>query len=429
MVPEARTLTIAIDSLAVGGDGVGRANGKVCFVPFAVPGDRVIVRVVRERRRALWGRIVEVVSPSPRRREPPCGLFGVCGGCAWMNVDYPEQLGAKRAMVSRAVGLPDVDVVPSPRVLGYRRLARLHAGSGVTGEAAFGFMAAGAGGIVDVRSCPVLEPALSRVLEPIAHAVLREAGRGTSLEVRLAGGGGRVIASVESRAPLSQGLYEGCARLVPGELAGLVASADGVGGVVAGEGHLGIVGGDGLPLTVPAGGFGQANEGVNLELARTVAQWVGAGGNETALELFAGAGNLSVALAPLVGRLDTGEIDGRACAAAARNLEARGCASATVHRGEALELYRRHGRGRSAIVLDPPRTGHRELAAAIGQGDHRAVVYVSCDPATLSRDLGELAAGGYRPARARAFDMFPQTAHVEAAVLLERDGGRGLAWR
>jgi 23S rRNA (uracil1939-C5)-methyltransferase len=100
-----------------------------------------------------------------------------------------------------------------------------------------------------------------------------------------------------------------------------------------------------------------------------------------------------------------------------------------VHRGEALELYRRHGSGRSAIVLDPPRTGHRELAAAIGRGDHRAVVYVSCDPATLSRDLGELAAGGYRPARARAFDMFPQTSHVEAAVLLERSGEGGRAWR
>jgi 23S rRNA (uracil1939-C5)-methyltransferase len=312
MAPEARTLTIGIDSLAVGGDGVGRADGKVCFVPFAVPGDRVVVRVVRERRRALWGRIVAVEAPSPKRREPSCGLFGVCGGCAWMNVDYGEQLSAKRAMVSRAVGLPDTEIVGSPRILGYRRLARLHAGLGVTGEAAFGFMAAGAGGIVDVRSCPVLEPALCAVLEPVAGAVLSEAGRGLSLEVRLAGGSGGVIASLESRGPLPPGVYDRCAGLVPAELAGLVASADGVRGLVAGADHVVIAGGDGRPLTAPAGGFGQANGQVNLELARTVAQWVGAGGHETALELFAGAGNLSVALAPLVGRLDTGELDGQA---------------------------------------------------------------------------------------------------------------------
>lgn len=414
MIGEGEVLTVRVESLAAGGDGVCRPGSKVCFVPFAVPGDLLEVRVVKDGRRSARASIEKIVEASPHRRVPACPVFGTCGGCAWMHVAYDRQLEAKREILARALGTDDLEIFPSPRELGYRALARLHWDP--TGPS-LGFMKEGARSVVDIESCPVLEPALSECLGPLAKTLLP--GVGGSAEVRLSSGMGGVVAAVEVGRIPGPGFYDLAREMIPSVLAGIAVDAEGIRGDL-GDTRVVTAGPDGEEMAMPAGSFGQANRGVNDELTRTVASWVEEIDAGFVVELFAGAGNLSVLLAPRAGRLTTVELDERACGCASKNLAARGFAKVDVRRGEALEQYRLLAQKADVVVLDPPRTGHRDLARELSRGDHRRVIYVSCDPATLARDLALLGEGGYKPVRARGFDMFPQTPHVEAAVLLER---------
>lgn len=404
-----------IESLAAGGDGVCRLSSKVCFVPGGVPGDLLEIRIEKDGKKASRGRIERILEPSAHRREPGCSAFGMCGGCAWLHVSYGAQLEAKRGFVARALGMPDVEIAPSPAEMGYRRLARLHWDPA---RSALGFAAKGARSIVGIDRCQVLEPALSGCLPPLADGPLRELR--TPAEVRLSGGAGEIVAAVEIGAIPSPEFYAAARQLVPASLKGIAVDADGFRGEI-GRPKLEGPGVDGRTMIEPAGGFGQANDGVNRELAATVGEWISGREPGVVLELFAGVGNLSVILAPLADKLVTVELDDRARACGEENMAARGHGHVRVVGGDALEEYGRHGKRARTVVLDPPRTGHRDLAREMARGDHHRIIYVSCDPATLGRDLAHLAEGGYSPVEARAFDMFPQTPHVEAAVLLEKE--------
>ncbi|MCP4600707.1 MAG: class I SAM-dependent RNA methyltransferase [Proteobacteria bacterium] len=424
---------VNIEALAAGGDGVGHLRGKVCFVPLTVPGDVVSVRISRENKNLFRAEIADILESSPARREPPCPLFGRCGGCQWLHVDENAQLGAKRQILYRALrtlgkeviesgsgdSFPregETDFVPSPRQLGYRRLARLHFDSD---NNTLGFSRAGQRTLIDVTTCPILNPELNRCLELLREDLLSKvAGQA---DVRLASGIGGAVCLVESPGPLPSEFYSSAASMVAKKLlTGVVASVDGVVSTIAGAADVMARGGDGEPLLEPTAGFGQANDGVNLLLGKTVADWIAESGFSNALELFAGAGNLTVAVAHQLEVTSTVEHSAEACRAARKNISNRKLKGVTIHSGDALEVYRELGDKHELVVLDPPRTGHRELARALADGKQRAVLYVSCNPATLSRDLEELVAGGYRLVRARGFDMFPQTAHIEAAVLMER---------
>jgi len=409
--------TIEVDDLAAGGDGVGRLAGKVCFVPSAAPGDRLRIRIVRESRDLIRGRVERIERPGPDRREPPCPLADRCGGCAWLHVGEAAQAAAKGRLLARAVGAPACAVRRPQLALGYRRVARLHFAPRRRGGGALGFFAAAGREVVGVARCPVLDPAIERALASIRDELL--AAVGAPVELRAVAAAQGVAVAVASAAPLPPAFYAAAAALVPGTLAAVCATVDGVAARVAGPDRVTVEGGDGAPLAVPPSGFGQAHAEMNRALAATVAAWAAEAGGGRGLELFAGAGNLSVALAPRLAALATGELDRGACAAARENLAARGLA-ADVRSGEALAVYAERGAGAGLVVIDPPRTGHAQLAARLAGADHDALIYVSCDPATLRRDLGILARGGWTVARAEGFDMFPQTAHLEAAVLLAR---------
>jgi 23S rRNA (uracil1939-C5)-methyltransferase len=310
-----------------------------------------------------------------------------------------------------------VEVRAASAELGYRRLARLHADRAADGTALLGFLGRASDAVVDMDACPVLHPALEACLAPLKRGLLAHVnGRA---EVHLAAGADGPVAAVATDGAFSPGFYAAAAGLVPA-LAGVVAVTQGVRSVVAGTGEVALAAGDGRPLVTPATGFGQANEEANLDLGRAVAEWAAEVRPREVIELFSGAGNLTVILAGLARRVVAAEKDPQACRAARANLAARGLAGVEVVDGDAFAAYRRLGKGADLVVLDPPREGHRELAAAIAVGSQRAVLYVSCDPATLGRDVSILEGGGFAVARAAGFDMFPHTAHVEAAVLLSR---------
>ncbi len=412
-------MELTIDGLAAGGDGVGRVDGRVCFVPRSAPGDRLRVTVKQEKQKFLRGEIEEILLSGRSRCPSPCALFGECGGCTWLHVEASVQQEAKRTIVSRILRLKELPFFPSPVFLGYRTLARLHGLPGDAGSRpALGFASAGGASIVDVSDCPVLEATLSACLPALA-ARLKKSVR-CPYEVRLLQSADGPVAVVSSERSLDERVYTEARRLAKEGLLGVYVNVEGNLSRLAGPSEIRTEGTDGVPFYVSPSSFGQANRGVNRLIGNRISEWIAPLGLRSALELFGGAANHSIVLAPYVGRYIFSELDLRACEVAKRNLALRGLGHVTVEGGEALEVYLRRAKDVDLVVLNPPRQGHRGLCENLVNGNHRAVLYVSCNPSTLARDLEPLRAVGYRLQEAAAFDMFPQTHHVETAVLMTR---------
>jgi 23S rRNA (uracil1939-C5)-methyltransferase len=385
--PPEEIVELRIESLAAGGDGVGRApDGRVVFVPFSAPGD--LARVAIRERRARWlrGAAVEILEPGPGRTDPLCPVFGTCGGCDWQHLAYEAQVAAKRAILADAIERVARLPVPeryafhaSPAPYGYRSRARVAAERGRVG-----FRRRRSHAVCAVSRCPVLVPALD---EPLAR--LAASPPPGEAEWELTAGGGSVSVA---RLPVRD-------------------SADWVEVASAGE-----------RLRISAGSFLQANEALRDTLARVVVDAAGHGG--VCLELFAGAGFFTLPLARRFARLVAVEAHPGAVADLEENLAAAGqsgveIVAASVER--ALDGRELAALDADVVVLDPPRAGleagARERLAALGAP---RVVYVSCDPATLARDVAVLGDRGYALTALDGFDLFPQTAHVEAVAQLER---------
>ena len=411
-------ISLYIDSLAAGGDGVGRIGGKVCFVPFTAPGDTVTVNIVKRNSKYLKGALSVLKEGSASRRPSPCALFEICGGCQWLHLEYGAQLAAKQEILSHALGRPDIEVVPSPDSLGYRSLARLHTGPTGTGETVTGFIHVNGQETVNIPACPVLDDRLNAALEQTDR--LGQAAKLRDAEIRLVLGDAGPVACFSHTGPFPPAFYAAARDAVSSGFAGIWGMSEGIGHVIAGTADLEITGTDDRPFTSPAKSFGQANRGVNRHIADTIRAWLEDRRFETGVELFAGAGNHTVTAAPYINTLTATEIDPDACRAMEINLARRHIDHVCVASGEALEMYETFGKNADLILLNPPRTGHRALAQAVANGRHKAVLYISCNPATLSRDLAELYPAGFTIENVRGFDMFPQTAHMEAAVLLTR---------
>jgi len=402
-VSEPTIVELAIESLAAGGDGVGRtADGRVVFVPLAAPGDRVRVRLVEEKARFARGEIEALLAPGPARVAPRCPVFGVCGGCAWQHLDYGAQVEAKRTIVRDALArvaglaeLPPLDFTPSPAPYGYRGRARVRVERGQVG-----FRRRRSHELCAITGCPLLAPPLDAALAALAAAPPR------------------------TRSPLGHpaGEWElalgedGAVRVAP------LAARNGARG--SGAQRLALrVGGERLSLS--PGVFAQANALLLDALAEAVLAAAGSGA--TALELFAGAGFFTLGLARRFERVVAVESDPAATRDLARNVSGSG-APRRVRVVEArVESWLAAGEASAlapeVVVLDPPRGGVGPAAAeALARLPARRIVHLSCDPATLARDVAVLAARGWRLAALHAFDLFPQTPHVEALAVLEPAG-------
>lgn len=375
---EGPLLELVIERLAAGGEGVGREpGGRVVFVPQTAPGDRVRVRRVESRRRFARARVVELLEPGAGRVEPPCPVFGVCGGCSWQHLDAATQLEAKAAIlrdawvrVGRLADPGPVTVEPSPLPYGWRSRARVHVRAG-----RLGYRRAGSHEICATDCCPVLVPDLEAEL---AARVARPPADG-ELELAVGDGGSSEEPGVVLRAGPDR-------------------------------------------LQASPGVFFQANALLRGRLEEAVAEAAGEG--DAALELFAGIGFFTVRLARRFARLVAVEGELRAVADLRANLARAGRTEVRVVEDaveRALAAALRAAEAPEVVVLDPPRTGlapaAREALAELGA---RRIVYVSCDPATLARDASALVRVGYALRSLRGFDLFPQTAHVEALAVLER---------
>ncbi|HEY0780409.1 MAG TPA: hypothetical protein VGD56_20805 [Gemmatirosa sp.] len=415
---------IAIDAIAAGGDGVGRDAGLVVFVPRTAPGDVVRARWASSGRFAR-GALVEVVRPAPDRVSPPCAHYREdrCGGCQLQHLGLPAQHGAKRQLVADAlarIGRRTVDVasvVPSPNAWRYRRKLTLALRRGADGAWIAGLHPYDApGDVFALRDCPITDERVVGVWRDVMAASTlfprdADALRGA---VRLLGDARDPNAPAAATFTLEGGARWARAdeflAAVPG-IAGLWWAPDG------GPRRLLRARGD----AAAGASFAQVNAGMADRLHADVVAELRAVRPASLVDAYAGTGDVAVALAGDGARVTAIELDGDAAALAGERLAPFGgrVLAARVEDVLAGTLPA------AAVLVNPPRTGldaaaadvlERAAAGAFGAPPD-VVVYVSCNPATLARDLGRMPSYGVRGAT--PYDMFPQTAHVETLVVLE----------
>jgi len=427
---------LVVETLAAGGPGVGRWEGRACFVPGAAPGDRLRVRVRRDRGRWLEAESLELLAPGPARVDPPCPVAGDCGGCQWQHVAAEVQREARAAIVREALRrIGGLDDPPAPAFagggpeFGYRRRAVYHGEAG-PGGIRVGFHGAGSHRIVEHERCLLLEAPLADALGGLRERLdrpLRAAGRFTLEATLLAGPALQVL--VRAEVPLARalaGALDGWAA--PGMAAThLSVRAAGGGGTLREapgapflleDDEFSAPGGGGLRCAwwTRPGEFVQANRHANRRLVEDLLALAAPRPESWVLDLFCGAGNFSLPLAAAGARVlgvEERAVSVRSARKAAREL---GLARARFRAGAAGDVLAdlvAADRRYDLVVLDPPRRGAPELAARLDALGRPRLLAVSCHPAAFARDLAAWRRAGYALRELRLYDFFPQTAHVE----------------
>ncbi len=431
----ARETTLRIEKLVAGGDGLAHdASGAAVFLPFTLPGELV--------EGTPAGKAARILEASPDRVVPACVHFGACGGCQYQMAAYPAQLAVKTAILgeifARAglTGLPEPQTIASPEPYGYRNRIRLRVGQGAS-SFALGYNVRGSREFLPVRMCPIAAPVLPRAAEALLAVAARHPDAASWLaaaaeveffctadETRV-----QVTLLCTRKPPRDVSAFSHFAEALHRELPALAGAAAVRVDPRSGRAleTLAAWGAPGLPCTVSEetywvtrGAFFQ----VNRFLLPALVDLVCAGrSGELAWDLFAGVGLFSRVLARGFGAVTAVESNPVASAdlrAALRRLGPRHRAvEATT-----LDFLRRAVLERERpelVVLDPPRAGAGdEVCALLARLTPREIVYLSCDPATLARDLAVLTRTGYRVLALHLIDLFPQTYHVETLAVLDR---------
>lgn len=402
-----------VEKLVSGGDGLLRINGEVIFVPRVAPGERVAIEIDRSRKPAR-GRLLKVLEPSKDRVDAPCARFDRCGGCDLMHLTRDAQREVRLSILREALG--DVPIAWHDATPAHGRTrARLHVRP-VGGRTVAGFYAMGSNTIVDLEDCGALDPRLLAAIDDVRAICATNKGDG---EASLAlGAGGKPVLSISWRPELPMTAFaEADRRVREGRLAGVEIEIHGVNTPARiGDPRPVFVASDGLPVYAPPRGFAQASELGDRVLVELVVQRALAKGLRV-LELFAGSGNFTVALAREAAHVTAVELDPAASAATRENVTIRGLSNVKIVAADA-DTYP-IPKDTELVVLDPPRAGARGAAAALAATKKvKRIVYVSCDPTTLARDIATLAP--YSLVSVDAVDLFPDTSHVETVAVLER---------
>ena len=362
-------IELEIDDIAFGGEGVGHHNGLAVFVPFVALGERVEVEIIETKKNFVRARLLQLLSLSPDRIAPTCPHFTTCGGCQYQHLPYERQLSTKHKQLvdifERIGGFespPIASVVPSPSPYGYRnRILVRTQYSKRTQRMSVGFLRHDNRLVVDVESCPITEPALNEQLT----AVRQDPPRKNGIKFNL--------------------------RLMPDD------------------------------WVLPPDSFFQVNYHLLSEMVATVRRYVQSAAPRQLLDIYCGAGFFCLELADLVDTFAGVEIDKKAIEAARENARTRkhenGDFVASPAEDAIPQLISRFTASETSVILDPPRRGCApSLLETLRHHRPQQIIYVSCHPATLCRDLEELCRDGvYSLQTVTPLDMFPQTKHVECA--------------
>jgi len=337
--------TIEIEKLIFGGQGLGRFEGKPVFVNFVLPGETVIVEIIKRRRKYLEAKLIKVVNSSSDRMDPPCSYFGQCGGCQWQHIRYETQCHWKESILKetlqRTAQIPKPKIlptIPSPKTLGWRRRVVFHGDE----EGKVGFYKPNSHRVVDIEQCSIAEEQVNEELQKIRSQKERQKNN-----------------------------Y--------------------------------AVGGE---------AFAQVNPLQNENLKKLLKEWATPLPHQTILELFCGSGNLTEALIPLTKNIIAVDSEATAIDAAKEKWE-----EIEFICSDAVRFYAKHTPKDplDLLILDPPRDGAGGIIEGVIKTKPKNILYISCNPASLARDLKFLKDfASYELAQSQPIDMFPHSYHIES---------------
>ena len=437
--------TAVIDGYSSEGLGIARVNGAVVFVPHAVRGEEIDLRITKVMKTSCAGEIVKIHNPSPERMEPECPYAGKCGGCAYRHLTYPEELWAKRQRVQDAltrIGGLDLTV---EEILGaknpehYRNKSQYPVGA----DGSIGFFQARTHKVVPIRRCLIQTEAADRTAQAVGEWMRRykisaydeTTGKGlvrhVCVRVNRKGESLCCVVVNGNKVPREPELAAYVTAAVPHTVGVLLNSNTRRGNVVLGDKHRTLFGRNylmdtlcGLEFKLSMPSFYQVNRDQAEVLYGKALEFAGLTGNETVLDLYCGIGTITLCLAKAAKRVIGAEIVPPAIRDAKENALRNHIENAEFFCGDAADIAAKlesDGLRPDVVTVDPPRKGLApEVIASVAAMGPEKVVYVSCDPATLGRDVKIFREFGYEAKRAAAVDMFPGTAHVETVVLLSK---------
>jgi 23S rRNA (uracil1939-C5)-methyltransferase len=433
---------VKIEKMAFGGAGFGHLDGKACFVLFTAPGDIAKIRVLKETRSYLEGELVELLHTSDRRVIPPCPVFGRCGGCNWQHISYPDQVSEKEEIFAETLwrsGRVERDKIesmtPAPEPYGYRSRIQLKVRC-IDGKPKIGFYQSASHFVVDIpEKCAIVHPRINRLLSELKQmiALCTEPEKIPQMDVAV-GNDGRTELAIHYIGSRKKEIISHFreSRHNPGADAiflqsGRKATLE----RIAGEKSLNLsytipgCSAHDLPeinMTFSSGGFSQVNYQQNISLVETVCNWAGLTGKERVLDVYCGNGNFSIPLAGKASYVLGVEDFEQSISSAKRNSKTNGIKNISFQFGDAVSIVKQLISAEETfdlVLLDPPRSGAVEVVKLIPGLRPKLILYVSCDPPTLARDIGILKKFDYDVVKSRPVDMFPQTYHIESVTLLE----------
>lgn len=423
------------------GEGVGRVDGLAVFVPGAIAGEKVRVRIVKVQKSYAFGKLMEVITPSPSRVEPTCAHFGKCGGCALWHMDYAAELDFKQKKVQDAlkrIGNVEIEVektVPSPQMTEYRNKSQFP----VSAEG-IGFFAPRSHKVIDIESC-MIQNRLTDQVTKIVRDFMREykispyneetkKGDIRHIFTRTAKNTGQVMVCIVTKNNVMSKADILVERLK--DIDGITSIVQNINkkdtNVILGDKNILLWGEEritetlnGLKFTISPHSFFQINTLQTEQLYAKAIELANLTGQETVYDLYCGIGTISLSVAGKAKKVIGVEIVPEAVKDAIENAKANNIDNAEFYVGKAEEVVPKLIQKEKAdvVILDPPRKGcDQALIETILEIKPKKVVYISCNPATLARDLALLQ--GYEVKKAIPFDMFPKTPHVECVVLMSR---------
>lgn len=442
-------LQVSIETATIDGSGVARVDGQVVFVPGALPGERCSVRIAHVGRSAVFAQLLSVLTPSVHRVEPDCPYFPRCGGCALRHMDYEQELALKQTHVQSCltrIGGQTISALPitgAAQTDDYRNKVQFPVQE-QDGRPVAGFFSGKTHRVIPVRHCRIQPDCADAIRGAVlawmeqyhirAYDEQTHAGYIRHIYIRFGAESGQILVCIVANCaqlPKKKQLVAALLAAEPGITTIVFSPNTKKGNTVLGTEFHPLYGDGtitdtlcGLQFRLSAPAFYQVNHAQAERLYEKAVQLAGLTGNETVLDLYCGTGTITLCLARHAKKAIGVEIVPQAIEDAKFNAAQNGMENAEffcMDAGQAAKMLADRRTRPNVIVVDPPRKGvSADVIEAIGTMAPQRVVYVSCDPATLARDLKLLTAAGYTLQTAEAFDLFPRCAHVETVVLLSK---------